>query len=439
MTSSMHKRKLLIALFLLPCCGWGQATSTASVQAPQNGLNFPAINGSFQYGLSAAEVIQDGYSGNGDIYAETSLSGNLAYTSRSEIRPLSLIYTGGLQFGDQSGFSNTYYQSFAISQGYVTRGWVFSLSDSVSYLPQSPTVGLSGIPGTGDVGLDPVQNGLEPAQTILSIGNSRLSNSVGGNAERRLDAFTSISGGATYGILHFLGNGGLDSSQISAAVSVNRRIDARSSASLSASYGTFMYGSLGNGASFNTRGLSAGYQRQLSRSLSASVSGGPEWISSSNTLSIPSRLTFTAGAGLSYGVRVYRAAISYSRAVNGGAGVQPGGISDSVIGSIQRPFGNAWSTSANIGYGRTQGLSNTPTPTDLAVAGLTTNGTYDSVFAGGQVTRRISRSVSAYASYTALTQSFSQPSASPVALNGIVQSFALGISYFPRSLHLGQF
>ena len=435
----MKKQPLLLALFAVPFLAWGQATPTATVVPAQSGLNLPAINGSFQYGLSAAEVIQSGYSGSGDVYAQTSLSGDLAYSSRSEVHPLSLVYTGGFQFADRSDLSTDYYQSFAISQAYLTRSWVFNVSDVVSYLPQSPTVGLSGIPGTGDVGLDPVQNGLEPSQSILSIGNSRLSNSVSGGAERRLDAFTSVSAGASYGILHFLGNGGLDSSQLSGDASINRRLNGRSSASLSASYGTFDYSSLGQGASFDTRGLSVSYQRQISRSLSGSVSGGPEWISSSSTLAIPSRLTFTAGAGLSYVVRLYRASISYTRGINGGAGVQPGGISDSVIASIQRPFGTAWSASANIGYARTQGLSDASTPASLALVGLTSSGNYDSVFAGGQVSRRLSRSLSAYASYTALNQSYSQSVASPVALNGIVQSFALGISFFPRSLHLGQF
>lgn len=432
----------ILALFLmigaLPCSGWSQALPTASVQPSTPGLSFPAINGNFQYGLTAAEIIQRGYSSNG-TYASTNLSGDLAYSSRSEVHPLSAVYAGGFQFGSQSNGSVSYFQSLALNQSYITRGWVFSLSDVVSYLPQSPTVGLSGIPGTGDLGLNPVQNGLEPSQNILSIGNSRISNSVSGSVQRRLDAFTSVSAGASYGTLGFFGVGGLDSSQISADVGINRRLNARSSASLSASYGIFNYGRLGNGASFTTRGLSGGYQRQISRSLIAFASGGPEWISSSAVLGIPSRLTFTAGAGLSYGIRIYSAAVTYNRAVNGGSGIQPGGISDNVTATLQRPFGTAWSASANLGYSRTQGLSNVVTPVVLSLPGLTTTGNYNSTFAGGQVSRRISRSLSAYGSYTALNQSYTLTQVSPVALNGIVQSFSIGVSYFPHSLHLGQF
>lgn len=434
----MNTPALLVMLFAVSCSAtWAQATPTASVQPSAIGLKLPTLNGTFQYGLSASEVIEDGYT-NGGVYAQTSLSGDVAYSSKSEVHPFSMLYTGGTQFGPQSGYGTTYYQSLALSQSYVTRSWVFGVSDLVSYLPQSPTVGLSGIPGTGDLGLSPVQNGLQPSQDIISIQNNRISNAISGNVERRLDAFTSLSGGASYGILHFFGNGGLDSSQISADVGVNRRINGRSSASLSATYGTFYYSSLGNGASFAIKGLSAGYRRQLSRSLSVSASGGPEWIGSSGVLGIPSRLTYTAGAGLSYSVRIYNASLGYSRAINGGAGVQPGGISDTISATLQRPFGTAWSVSGNAGYARTQGLTNSSTPVNLTLLGITSSGNYDSTYVGGQISRRLSRSFSAYGSYTAINQSYSQVGISPVALNGIVQTFALGISYFPRSLHLGQ-
>ena len=435
----MRARTVLFLLSAMPCGGWGQATPAASIQPSVAGVNLPRINGTFQYGLSASEVISNGYGGDGGVFAQTSLSGDLAYASKSEIHPFSALYAGGTQLGNQSGISNVYYQSLSLSQGYVTKNWVFGLSDVVSYLPQSPTVGLSGIPGSGDVGFTPIGTDLQPTQNVLSVGNARISNTAGGTAERRLGAFTSISGGASYGILRFFGDGGLDSSQISADVAVNRRIDARSSVSLAATYGTFSYSGLGDGASFVTRGLSASYQRQLSRSISASVTGGPEWISSSSTLGIPSRVIFSGGAGLSYVVRAYNASVSYTRGINGGSGVVPGGVSDSIVGSLQRPFGTAWSASVNAGFARTQGLSDTPTTPDLALLGLVTTGDYKSTFGGAQVSRRLTRSFSAFASYTALNQSSGQTQGSSIALNGIVQSFALGISYFPHSLHLGQF
>ena len=47
--------------------------------------------------------------------------------------------------------------NMSVSQGYIARNWVFNISDSFSFLPQSPTTGLSGIAGVGDLGSTPVQ------------------------------------------------------------------------------------------------------------------------------------------------------------------------------------------------------------------------------------------------------------------------------------------
>lgn len=435
----MDLRKAILMVLGLSSFSWGQATPTATAPVPvYTSFELPSMDGSLQYGLRASEVIDKGYTGAGGLYSQTNLSGDLAYSSRSQVHPFSMIYSGGVLLANQSSTGTTAYQSLGLSQSYVTRSWIYGISDIVSYLPQSPTVGLSGIPGTGDTGLEPVQSGTQPSQDILSIQNDRVSNAVTGTVQRQLDAFTSVSGRATYGILDFLGNGGLDSTQILADVSVNRRIDGRSSASLGVTYGTFNYSSLGSGASFATRGITASYQRQLSRSLNASVSGGPEWISSSSALGIPSRLTYTAGASLGYRVRLYTAEVGYRRGITGGSGVQPGAITDSVNGVLQRPFGAAWSASANVGYSRTQALSEVVTPVNAPILGLSSSGNYNGVYAGAQITRRLTRSLSAFGSYTAIHQDYTQTQVSPTALRGLVQSFAFGISYYPRSLHLGQ-
>ncbi len=68
-----------------------------------------------------------------------------------------MLYAGGVLFGNRYGQGVRPFQTFAVSQGLVTAAWIFGISDSVSYLPQSPTTGLSGIPGVGDLGSQPIQ------------------------------------------------------------------------------------------------------------------------------------------------------------------------------------------------------------------------------------------------------------------------------------------
>ncbi len=119
------------------------------------GPNLPNLDGILHYALSASEMVQYGYYGGGVVTHSTVLSGDVAYTAKSTIRPFSMLFSAGVILGNQSGQGTSYYTSATASQGYVTRHWDFNISDTVSYLPQSPTVGLSGIAGVGDLGSSP--------------------------------------------------------------------------------------------------------------------------------------------------------------------------------------------------------------------------------------------------------------------------------------------
>jgi hypothetical protein len=437
----------------------GQAvpTATTSMVPSNSGLNFNPLDGVFHYALSGSEIVQLGYYGPSQTTYSTVFSGNAAYTAKSEVRPFNILFGGGVSLANQSGQGTTSFWDVAVSQGYVTRSWIFNISDSFNFLPQSPTTGLSGIPGVGDLGAVPIPGpATGPAGGVLSNSGNRIGNSLSGSVERQLDHATSISGNGSWTILRFLdqsanaGNtGGLDSTQISGNLGLNRRLDGRSSVSLNAVYSTYSY----NGASsffpgttisyaqpdVETRGINVSYQRTLSRSLSVSVSAGPQWVSSSNSALIPSNVNVFATAGATYSRGLTNASVSYSHGVNAGSGVLPGAISDSVTGSLGHPYGRDWVASISAAYTHTAGL----TQVAALVPGAPPNLVYDTVFGGGQVTRRISAHFSGYISYQAQNQSnnYSLTGQSPVrnALNGTSQTFGVGITFSPRSTRLGQF
>ncbi len=439
----MNALPILLAALLPASLCLGQAEPTATI-APlsYSGLDFSLINGTFQYGVNVGEIFQTGYLSNGDVSKQTNLSGDLAYSTKNEKTPFSAIYSGGVQITNQSGVGNTFFQSLALAQGYNTRDWTLGISDIVSYLPQSPTTGLSGIPGTGDLGLVPIEGVNTPSQAVLTVNSNRVSNSISGTLSRRLSGRTSISGDASYGLLHYFDSGTLDTHQIAADVAVNRVIDARTSASIAANYSIYTY-SQGGDTSFQTRGLSVRAQRQLSRSLSASASVGPLWINSSAALAIPSRLSVSASLGLNYVHRDFTAGLSYARGANGGSGVQPGSISDTISAAVFRSFGRDWSLSGNLGYNNTSSLSTSATPANLGIYGFSPLANISGIYGGAQASRRLSEHFSAYASYNGTNQSYTTPintaAVSPYALNGLIQSFSIGVSFSPRSVHLGRF
>jgi hypothetical protein len=404
------------------------------------GPNLPDFDGIVHYALTASEVAQLGYYGSGVTTYSTALSGDVSYTAKSVVYPTSLTLASGVSFADQQAQSTTGFANVALSQGYITRTWVFNISDSFSFLPQSPTVGLSGIAGVGDLGASPVQGpGAGPAGGIFSNAGNRISNSLIGSVERQLDRKTSLSGSGSWVVFHFLdSDNGYDNASILGQVALNRRLDARSSVSLSAVYSTYNYSGSTIAASqpdIETRGINLSYQRVLSRAFSVSVSAGPQWISSSNSTLIPSSLNASASANLSYQHRLTTASVGYSHGVNGGSGVLPGALSDSFSGSLGRTIGRTWVASVNAAYARSSGLTQFFSGGAIVPA----NVVYDTVFGGAQVTRRISAYFSGYASYEAQNQSQNNVFAGQNALNGTSQTVAVGITFTPRSTRLGQF
>jgi hypothetical protein len=419
----------------------GVATITPNSSSSPFGLS--SLDGVVHYALSASEIAQLGYYGSGEVTSSSILSGDVAYTAKSTVRPFNLLFAGGLILPNQAGQGGvSTYQNISVSQGYITKHWAFNISDSFSFLPQSPTTGLSGIPGVGDLGVVPIQGpGEGVAGGVLSISGNRIANVVSGSVERQITQATTISGSGSWSVLHFLDDanqGGLDTEQTSGTVAINRRLDQRSSVSLNAVYSVFDYSGPAAGPldpNFQIKGLNVSYQRLLSRTLSVNASIGPQWVSSSNSTLIPSTLNVAGSAGLFYSRRFTTASVTYLRGANGGSGVLAGGLSDSIFASAGRTYGRNWAVSLGASYSHTSGLTQLYTGTSPVAV----NEVYNTVVGSAQVTRRISTYLSGYLTYTAQNQTASSAFDAQNALLGTSQTFGVGISFSPRSTRLGQF
>jgi len=430
-------------LFLMSAVSYGQAVPTAVASSSGVGPVQSWIDGTVHYALSASESVQVGYYGSGNVTNSTNFSGNVGYVSTSKNLPFSMVYAGGVLVGNQGGQGTTTYQNIAATQGLIKGRWIFGVSDSFSYLPQSPTIGWSGIPGVGDLGSQPISGPAQgPAGGVLTVSGNRISNSLSGNVERRLTGATSVSGSGNWMVLHFLdSNSGLDTTQTSGQVALNHRLDARSSISGNAVYS--IYDTSGNNAlnlpgnvSFQTKGLNLQYTRLWTRALSMNASVGPQWISSSGASVIPSRLNLAADIGFTYTRKSTNTSIHYARGVNGGSGVQAGALSDSIMGSIGRPLGRNWMGAVTGSYVRTSGLLAT-TPISGPVP-ASTNGSTKTFYGGGQLTRGFGRAWSGFLSYSAQDQSINA-SVGQNAFSGFSQTFGIGITFAPKSTRLGEF
>ena len=420
-----------LLLLTLGSIASAQATQPITPSAPNFGFTLPTVEGTLTYALSGSESFLTGY-GDGNVDHTTVFSGDLAYLSTSVNKPFSVVYSGGYLLTSTPGTpESSTFQNLALSQVVTTKNWNFVVDDGVSYLPQSPTTGLSGIPGVGDIGVTPVTVGDQPSQSILTDYESRVGNGLNGGATRQINASTSVNASGSWQILRFLGNDGIDSTAESASVGLTHRIDARSSASANVNYAYTSDQYLGASLPFTSEGISFQYQRQLSRFFNITASAGPQRTYGSGIAAplIPGRYIVVASAGLNYTRRFTTVSLGYSRATNSGSGVVYGALTDAVTLSAQQQLSRNWQVAANASYARSSALA-----TIVGVPTLTTG-----IYGCAQVSRKLSRSLFAYFSYTSITQSIDETAATQHAFNGLDQVFAVGLTFSPAALHLGHF
>lgn len=423
---------VMASLLVLSVAAMGQAgTTQASVSntMPSNdfGFNLPTHLGTLAYSLSGSELMGTGY-GNGSFSSTTAFSGDLAYISKSEDDPFSFVYSGGYLYSTVPGSaSSTTFQNLAASQVLRTKSWVYVVSDAFSYLPQSPTTGLSGIAGVGDVGVFPVQTGLGPSQGILTDYSRRIANGVSGSATWQVTPSLDLEGSAGWNILHFLGQDtGLDSDDAEASFGPNYRIDARNQIGAQAYYSRVTYPNYSL-FKIESEGANLTFTRAWSRRLSTTVALGPEITHGYTFGPIPSQVNFAGTASVNYATRTTGFFANYSRSVNAGSGVLFGALADTVLAGMNRPINRDWSLGLTAGFSRSVEL----------VGVQQYPATFKNGFGGIQISRRISESLSGYASYTGIDQTYQDAPGISNAFNGLNQTFAVGITFAPAPLVRG--
>lgn len=427
------KRSLKTLLVSIPLvsviCGSALAQSIPAGVGTVSNVAFPLsqLGGSFNYALNASELISTGFYNTGTAYT-TNLSGDLTYLSSSTKYPFSAIYTGGFLV-ENSGQPNTTYQSLSLSQTINTKNWNFQLQDAVSYLPESPVTGLSGVPGAGDIGIDPVPVGPESGIGILTTYGPRVSNTITASASRYITARFSAQASGFDGIQRFIGDNStqaLDNDTYGGSGGVSYHFGDRSLLAANYVYSQFTFP--GTAYGYKAQGVTVDFSRQWTRRLSTDTYVGPQFLSPSSSAFGSDATEIAAGASVGYNGRTAFYTLGYNRGVNNGSGVIVGSFSNNVIGAAHRQFGRRWSVSGSVGYSRTSALP------VLNFYSYNAN----SVTAGGEVVHSLGRRFAAFANYTVEEQTTAGNAPALNAFSGVYQVFGIGVSYSPGSLFLGR-
>jgi hypothetical protein len=304
-------------------------------------------------------------------------------------------------------------------------------SDDVSYTPQAPITGFSGVPGTGGPiggsGSTPSSN-----QLILTLNTHSVSNLANGDLGYHLDYATTLNVGGGSNLLRFPDGNGLDTDGLQANAGLTRRLDAKNSLIGKYSFTHYDYlpstysSTFTGGASFSldTNTVTAGYQRTWNREFTTNVSVGPQWRNSSNSALVPPTTAISVDGGINYRHKSNSATASYGHGSNGGSGYLLGATFDSVDGGYTRQFGRDLTLEFTGAYRRSVGLQQG-------------TGVITARYGGAQVTKQFGRYVNIFATYTAIDQATSTTTQANI-LNELYHMVSFGVAYAPREIHLKQ-
>lgn len=422
---------LFCLLCLLAFVNSGRAQDIPAVSGPTvyQGFSLPAA-GEMTYSFTASESARFGYYGS--VISSTTGSANLAYLSGSPLNPFRLTYSGGYQY--TSGYSGSsrhpeqFFQNLMLSQSVQRRHWSLDMHDTFNFLPDAPVGSLSGIPGLGDVGVNPT-GGISGQEGLTNFA-TRIMNDAGANVSRSLTGRTSMQFGVDYSVLKFTGENTTDAisnNNISGTATITHALSPIRNYFVQYSQSHFTYPDLSVPFSFSTQSLSLGYSASLSRQTKYSVSAGPQRTTTSTV----------NGNGTDYDVnlqgQIDRTAerssmsASFSRAVRGGSGITPGARNTYVSAVYNYRLSRVSSLSVDAHYARGGRIS----------ALSTSNFSTQTITGSVEAARQIGRFTSAYVSYSLLKQGLTGSANNSAAYNGVSHVIAGGISYTPRAIHLG--
>jgi hypothetical protein len=185
-----------------------------------------------------------------------------------------------------------------------------------------------------------------------------------GEVDYTLSRRSTLSFTGSYGILHFLTSGYINTQNEDGRVGYSHQLDRKNTLGLVYDYDYISFsGGEGNVA---TNTLQAAYGRLLAGRTALSISAGPQFITSNAFgFSSPNEFSWSLNANISHQMRHTTVSAAYSRGVTNGSGVLLGAETQTVTGSVSTLAFHAWTPTLTGGYASNSSLS-----TDAAAAGV---------------------------------------------------------------------
>ena len=378
------------------------------------GLGFPEVKHSYWVpGVQVASSVQSNLFGpttTSSWFATNYVTGDISLLEAWSRSQLAINYSGGGAFSTDSSVGNSGFQQLSFAESFQLNRWILQIVDEFSQLPQSAfgfgvgtTLGVPGVGGSLGPTIPTVGNSYNPNQTIFGSFGPRYSNAAVAQATYALTRRSSITASGSYGILHFVDAGNIDTNSLFASLGYNYQLSHKDSIGFYYAFSSFRFP--GNPQAYGSQTVSAAYSRKITGRLAFSLYGGPQFTSTRVAVgNTSSTVNGYASAFLNYALTNGAISGRYVHGISGGSGVFTGSILDEVSFSASRRLSRQWSASAHVGYAHNRNVINS--------AGVS-NPSYDDWFVGVGLNRPIGHDFNVSLAYSAAFETNNPGCSSP--------------------------
>lgn len=315
---------------------------------------------------------------------------------------LSVNYSGGGFFSTDSIEGNGQNHQLAAAYEIDQRRWQLLFVDQFSYLPQSSfgfggTSGLAlpGVMGSLAVPLPGLQSSYVPSQTIFTTTGPRYSNASAIQLNYALSPRSSITLAGSYGALHFVDAGSVNSNSEILNAGYNYAISRKDTIGLGYIFSAYHYP--GDPQAIGTHVGQFLYGRKITGRLALKLAGGPEVTTFRVAIGGSTHTIGGSGnAALTYAFGRNNIGLSYGHGVSGGSGVFTGSNIDQANVTWSRQLTRVWNGSVNFGYAKNRQI--------LSLSGVTSP-SYGAWLAGAGLSLPLGRNATFSLAYQAQIQS----------------------------------
>lgn len=379
----------------------------------------PSI-GFVQFGDNSARTATS----NNEWQGVGTLTANLSLQHIKSRSTLGIDYsTGGLLYSTRSHSAGPSYHRLGFSEQIMWRRVTLLLADSMTYLPESSfggggfggiSSGMFGGLGNGGIGTGlggnfggvggVIGGGIGstnvPSQSILGGFSRRISNTALGQLQFLLGPRSSMTVSGSFGLLHFLDSGFIDSKNSNFSTGYNYALNKADNIGVVYSVGLIRFSGIAQAADFHNFHLA--YGRRLTGRLAFRITGGPQFGRFTNPLSgSGSRVSWSVHNSLIYNLRSATLGLDYSHSATAGSGVLAGSDTDRISGHISRQLGRIWHGGLYFGYAHNKGIQQ--------LNAVTVNRQVNTWHTGMTLQRPLSRSANLTFTYNLSGQSATNP------------------------------